>query len=239
MMPTMTSPRLSIIDMLAQLVAQPTVSSHDPRLDCSNAPALHLLAGWLEELGFTVRLMAVQGRAGREKFNLIAQRGGGTEGLVLSGHIDTVPCDEHGWHSDPFKLTELNGRLYGLGCADMKSFFPLVIEALQGLGLKSLQQPLMILATADEESSMAGAKALAVAGEKLGRHALIGEPTALKPVRMHKGVMMEALRIHGQSGHASNPALGKSALEGMQRVMTRLLDWRQAGRPVTGIRCLK
>ncbi len=50
---------------------------------------------------------------------------------------------------------------------------------------------------------------------QLGRHAVIGEPTGLKPIRMHKGIAMEAIRLTGRSGHSSNPDLGVSALEGM------------------------
>jgi acetylornithine deacetylase len=85
----------------------------------------------------------------------------------------------------------------------------------------------VILATANEEiAAWSGARALAAAGQPLGRHALIGEPTGLKPVRMHKGILMEAIRIEGRSGHSSDPALGASALEGMHRVIGELLQWR-------------
>lgn len=73
---------------------------------------------------------------------------------------------------------------------------------------------------------MDGARALAAAGQPLGRHALIGEPTGLKPVRMHKGILMEAIRLKGRSGHSSNPALGVSALEGMHALIGELLRWR-------------
>ena len=108
----------------------------------------------------------------------------------------------------------------------MKSFLALALEAAQEFRAGDLRQPLVILATADEESSMDGARALAAAGQPLGRHALIGEPTGLKPVRMHKGILMEAIRLEGRSGHSSNPALGVNALEGMHRVMGELLQWR-------------
>jgi len=74
---------------------------------------------------------------------------------------------------------------------------------------------------------MCGAQALVGEGRRLGRHAVIGEPTGLRPVRMHKGVMMEAIRITGHAGHSSDPALGNSALEGMHRVITELLAWRE------------
>jgi acetylornithine deacetylase len=74
---------------------------------------------------------------------------------------------------------------------------------------------------------MCGAQALVSEGRRLGRHAVIGEPTGLRPVRMHKGVMMEAIRITGHAGHSSDPALGNSALEGMHGVIAELLAWRE------------
>ena len=73
---------------------------------------------------------------------------------------------------------------------------------------------------------MAGARALAASGKSLGRYAVIGEPTGLKPINMHKGVILESIRLRGRSGHSSDPSLGVSALEGMQAVMSELLAWR-------------
>ena len=108
----------------------------------------------------------------------------------------------------------------------MKSFLALAAEAARGLRAQDLRRPLVILATADEESSMDGARALVAAGRPLGRYAVIGEPTGLKPIRLHKGVMMEAIRVQGRAGHASDPSLGNSALEGMHRVIGELLAMR-------------
>lgn len=214
-----------MLDMFRQLVAVPSVSSIDPRFDQGNRGVIELLATWLNDLDFAVELMPLPGRA--DKLNLIARRGQGEAGLVLSGHTDTVPFDAGAWTTDPFELIEHDERLYGLGSADMKSFFPLVIEAARGMDLDLLKQPLVILGTADEESTMAGAKALAGGGRQLGRYALIGEPTGLKPVRMHKGILQESIRLRGHSGHASNPMLGKNAIEGMHRVLGELLGWRE------------
>ena len=73
---------------------------------------------------------------------------------------------------------------------------------------------------------MDGANQLVAAGKPRARHAIVGEPTDLRPVRMHKGMMMEAITVTGHSGHSSNPALGRNALEGMQRVMSDLLAFR-------------
>ena len=220
---TITAPKLE--ELMQQLIALPSISCTNPALDQGNRNVINTLASWLEDMGFSTDIQPLN--ADGSKANLIATIGKGSNGLVLAGHTDTVPFDENRWNSDPFRLTEANGRLYGLGTADMKSFFALIIEAIRDLDLSSLQQPLIILATADEETSMNGARALNAGHLQGARFALIGEPTGLKPVRMHKGMMMEAIRLTGLSGHSSNPALGNSALEAMHRVMTELLKWRE------------
>ncbi len=211
--------------MLDDLIALPTVSSVKPELNMGNRHLVDRLGEWLLGAGFRVEVMELPNQPG--KANLIATLGTGPGGLVLSGHTDTVPYDAGRWQRDPFEITEEDGRLYGLGTSDMKSFLALAVEAARGLTAKDMQRPLTILATADEESSMSGARALVQAGRPLGRYAVIGEPTSLRPVRLHKGVMNEAVRLIGQPGHASDPALGNSALEGMHEVMSEILAWRR------------
>ncbi|KRV76655.1 acetylornithine deacetylase [Pseudomonas citronellolis] len=215
-------PLPSLKDRFAQLLALPSVSCTQPALDQSNRPVVELLATWLGDLGFACELQEIA----PGKFNLLASLGSGPGGLVLAGHTDTVPYDESLWKSDPLRLDERDGRWYGLGSCDMKGFFAIAIEALLPLLDKPLRQPLLILATCDEESSMAGARALAEAGRPLGRAAVIGEPTGLRPIRLHKGVMMERIDILGQSGHSSDPSLGHSALEAMHAAIGELLALR-------------
>ncbi len=214
---------LLFTDLLGQLIAQPSISSANSALDVSNRSVIDLLANCLQELGFSIEIQELPGG----KANLIATLGSGPHGLVLAGHTDTVPCDAPLWASDPFTLTDRDQRFYGLGTTDMKGFFAVAIEAIKELDLQTLRQPLIILATADEESSMAGARALTQAKTLRARYAIVGEPTNLKPVRMHKGVMMESVRLQGQSGHSSNPALGRSALDAMHLVITELMQLRQ------------
>ena len=108
----------------------------------------------------------------------------------------------------------------------MKGFFGLVMEAVRDYLKAPLQAPIIILATADEESSMSGARALAAAGKPKARYAVIGEPTGLVPIYMHKGIMMERVRILGQSGHSSNPALGKNAMETAHSVISEIMQFR-------------
>ena len=212
-------------EMFSQLIAAPSVSSVNSEFDMGNKLVIDLLAGWLSDLGFEIELQEISDQL--LKYNLIAKLGTGDDGLILAGHTDTVPFNENLWQSDPFKLTEKDDRFYGLGSSDMKGFFPLVLEALREIDLTKLTRPLIILATADEESTMAGARALVDKNQLRARYALIGEPTGLQPIRMHKGVMMESIIVHGQSGHSSNPAYGNNAMEGMHKVIGELLDWRR------------
>lgn len=212
----------SLQDQFAALIAAPSVSCTQPHWDQSNRAVIDLLTSWLAELGFACEIQDVA----PGKANLLASYGSGPGGLVLAGHSDTVPFDAALWQSDPLKLTAQGDRWIGLGVCDMKGFFPLVIEAVRGLLDQPFRQPLLILATCDEESSMSGARALAAAGKPLGRAAVIGEPTGLKPIRLHKGVMMERIDILGQSGHSSDPSLGHSALEAMHDAMGELRTLR-------------
>ncbi len=78
-----------------------------------------------------------------------------SSGLLLAGHTDTVPFDDGRWTRDPFTLTEHDNKLYGLGTADMKGFFAFILDALRDVDVTTLKKPLYILATADEETSMA------------------------------------------------------------------------------------
>ena len=223
----MASPKL--LQMIEQLIALPSVSSTQAEIDTSNQAVVNYLANCLSDLGFDTEIIANSND--KNKSNLIATLGKGNDGLVLSGHTDTVNFDQTGWNTDPFKATQLNDRIYGLGCADMKSFLAIAIEAAKEFTNKKLKQRLTIIATADEESTMQGAKTLVdifeTKKQKLGKYCIIGEPTNLTPVHQHKGVFMVAIKIHGKTGHSSNPSLGNNALDGMRIVLNELENFRQ------------
>jgi acetylornithine deacetylase len=212
-----------LINMMSQLIATPSISCVRPELDMSNEAVIDLLASWCESAGFRTRKQAIA--AG--KFNLIATIGQGSDGLILSGHTDTVPVDEALWQSDPFKLTSYENRYHGLGSCDMKSFLAMTISASQAFKAEQYKRPLTIIATADEETTMAGARLLAEDGQPLGKYCVIGEPTDLTPVREHKGIIMESIIFSGSSGHSSDPALGNSALEAMHEYIGHLLHYRE------------
>lgn len=210
--------------MLAALVARPSSSSSDPRFDISNRSVTDLLATWAESIGGRVELRPVTD----DKWNLVVRFGPdeGEGGLVLAGHSDTVPWDDAGWSSDPFRLTERDGALFGLGSADMKGFFPAALHAIAGVPPPAIVAPLLLVATCDEESTMIGARALADERRLAGASVVIGEPTGLVPVHAHKGVAHLRVRTEGRSGHASDPHAGVNAIDAMVLVLEALVRHR-------------
>lgn len=209
----------------SSLIYAPSISASEPELDMSNHSVIAMLSDWFSTLGFQCEISKVA--ATRDKQNLVAKIGSGEGGILLAGHTDTVPFDEGRWSQDPFTLTEKDDRWYGLGSCDMKGFFALVLEAVKDLPLGKLKKPVYIFASADEETTMEGAKAFAANTDIRPDYAIIGEPTGLRPVYMHKGHLAQGIRITGRSGHSSDPARGLNAIEIMHKVIGQLLQLKQ------------
>jgi acetylornithine deacetylase len=201
-----------LVPTLARLVAEPSVS--DRPVDGVAA----LLAERAEAAGMRVELR----QTAPGKVNVIASAGPeGTDGLLLSGHMDVVPVTDQRWTSDPFRLTARGDLLVGRGACDMKGFLAAAAVAVDALPLRRLQRELVLLWTHDEEVGCAGSAALvqqlqaeARAGHArpLPRAAVIGEPTDLRPCRLHPGHSSFAVVCRGRSAHSSRPALGLNAI---------------------------
>lgn len=220
----------SFIQIYNELITIPTISSvTNDKIDCPNKELIDKLANWFTGLGFKISLIEVPNT--RNKYNLLATYSNDDNqtqgGLLLSGHTDTVPFDEGQWSKNPFKVTEVDNKWYGLGTADMKGFFAFILEALRDIDLKTLTKPLHILATADEEITMAGAAYFAQNTKLQPDCTIIGEPTSLIPIRAHKGFTANVIRVIGKSGHSSDPAKGVNAIEIMHLVIGKLLELKQ------------
>ncbi len=167
------------------------------------------------------------------KTNLVIAFGPDTDkrrnGLVLSGHMDVVPADEEGWVSDPFALVKTGDALTGRGSCDMKGFLAIAANAAARLDLTKLLYPLVLVFTYDEEVGTIGAKHLAdtwPAGETLPCSAIIGEPTSLRVIRMHKGHVSLRFTVEGVPAHSGYPHLGVNAIEPVGRMIVALADLR-------------
>lgn len=143
-------------------------------------------------------------------------------GYVLSGHMDVVPADEDGWTSDPFRLHADAGRLYGRGTTDMKGFLAAVLAAVPKLAALQLRRPIHIAFSYDEEAGCRGvphmiARLPELCEKPLG--AIIGEPSAMRAIRAHKGKAAARLTVRGRSGHSSRPDQGLNAVHAMSDVL--------------------
>ena len=220
--------------LLSRLVGFDTTSRE------SNLPLADFLADYLDRPGVRV---ARNPSADGAKTNLVVAVGpesGDREGLVLSGHMDVVPAEESDWQSDPFTLTESGDRYVGRGTADMKGFLALAANRLAAADASALRRPLALLFTYDEEVGTLGARRFTETFApiaRLPRHVVIGEPTALRVVRAHKGMVRLRLEFTGRAAHSGYPHLGRSAIEPAARAIVALSVLRrelEAERPPNG-----
>jgi acetylornithine deacetylase len=205
--------------ILGDLVGFPTVTSE------SNLDLIEYLVERLEPLGADIRL--THDRTG-SKANLFATLGPPIDGgVILSAHSDVVPADEPDWTDEPFVAIRRDRRIYGRGTADMKGFLACALAMASELTAASLNRPVHLAVTFDEEVGCRGAPVLlddlAKVGIKPGA-AVIGEPTGMTVVTAHKGMHEYTTTITGREGHASLPAHGVNAVHFGARFMSRLLE---------------
>lgn len=205
----------------------------DSRSEVSNRAIADFICDYLDAPG--VRIVRNQSPDGT-KLNVVAARGPAREdrnGLVLSGHMDTVPFGEPDWSTDPLVLGRRDERYLGRGVCDMKGFLALAVERF-AKAPAALEHPLVLLFTYDEELGTIGARHLVEtwsAAEPLPQAAVIGEPTSLEVVRMHKGHFKLRIVVLGRPGHSAYPDSGRNAIEMAGGVIDEL---RQLGRKLEG-----
>lgn len=205
------------IDLLGQLVAFDTTSRG------SNLALIAHVEAYLAGHGVASRRVP---NGDGTKANLLASIGPDVEGgVVLSGHTDVVPVDGQPWSSDPFVLTERDGRLYGRGTCDMKGFLALALAAVPDLVARPLARPVHLAFSYDEEVGCLGAPdliAAIVASVPRPDTVIVGEPTDMVAVRGHKGVASFRVTVTGREAHSSQPRLGVSAIMAALRLMQAL-----------------
>jgi acetylornithine deacetylase len=216
-------PRLTDAALLEQLVAFDTTSH------LSNLPLVDFVADYLDRPGLVLeRRFSPDGC----KANLVVRTGPQSadgSGLTLSGHMDVVPAEEPDWRSDPFRLTRSGDTWVGRGAADMKGFLALVINRLAALEPAGLRRPLALLLTYDEEVGTVGARRFAETADAsvaIPLDVVIGEPTSLRVVRLHKGMLRIQLVFHGRAAHSGFPHLGRNAIEPAARAIAALAELR-------------
>ncbi|MFO8003784.1 acetylornithine deacetylase [Thioalkalivibrio sp.] len=203
--------------LLERLVAFDTVSRN------SNLDLLDFVTGRLARHG--VDSMLVRSDDGA-KANLLATIGPAVAGgVVLSGHTDVVPVEGQPWTSDPFRVVEREGRLYGRGTCDMKTFLAIALALVPEMS--GLRRPIHLALSYDEEVGCRGAPRLIEALlEHMPRPAavIVGEPTEMRVVSAHKGIAVLRTVVTGHEAHSSQTHRGVSAVMTAARLITHLDD---------------
>lgn len=215
---------------MAELVALETVSS------ATNSSLVDRICEQVEGSG--ARLERFADATGAKIELLVScgpETGASRAGLVLSGHMDTVPAGEPEWTSDPFVAADAGDRWVGRGTCDMKGFLALAVTAFKEATRKELSAPLVLLFTSDEELGSLGAQRFVDAfvrqakPAELPRACVVGEPTSLRVVHRHKGHYRLRLEISGQAAHSGFPHRGDNAIEraglALQALTTLRSNW--------------
>lgn len=195
--------------MLEKLIGFDTTSH------LSNLDFMHFVQDYLLNYGITSDL--IHNTEGN-KANLHACVGDvETPGIILSGHTDVVPVEGQDWSFDPFELTEKNGKLYGRGTSDMKSFIAVVLAKIPEISAHSLSKPIHLAFSYDEEVGCTGVVSMV---DKISNDlpvrpemCIVGEPTSMRVINGHKAVNHIDCEITGHECHSSLAPYGVNAVE--------------------------
>jgi len=188
----------------------------------SNEPFVSYIMNYFEGSDVLCRHLSAHEEG---KGNLLLMKGDPSEaGLTLCGHMDTVPATPGRWQSDPWTMTERDCNWYARGSCDMKGFVAIALQAIERAEI--VNGCLAVLLLCDEELGSFGAKHVLEHGLPIPipKQVIIGEPTSLRVVRLHKGHLSMQVTIEGVSAHTGAPHLGKNALVAGGKVICALAE---------------
>jgi len=221
------------LEVLGRLIAIPSVNP------ACGGPAAYQgearLTDFVEQMLREIGLKTVRQPIEPQRENLLAllpskPAASRKEVLLLEAHLDTVSAE--GMTIDPFAAEVRNGRVYGRGACDVKGGLAAMVASVARLAAERppAMPDIVIACTVNEEAGFSGAQGLAAGlrGElasflpSLPTACIVTEPTDLRPVVGHKGVVRWRCHTTGQAAHSSEPARGENAIYRMARVVTAL-----------------
>jgi acetylornithine deacetylase len=192
------------VEILKALIGFPTISA------APNNDLIAYCADLLRDAGAQVVIIK---DPDQPKANLYATIGPvDRPGVLLSGHTDVVPVTSQNWTKPPFTLTEVDGKLFGRGTADMKGFVASALSAALRASKLELKTPLHLALSYDEEVGCIGVRSLIdmlAAAPFRPRFCIVGEPTQMMVATGHKGKTACRVVCTGREGHS---ALAPTAL---------------------------
>jgi acetylornithine deacetylase len=203
----MSHSQLSVPEMIAKLVSFDTTSH------LSNLPIIEFIRDYLNSYGVESTIVPTPDG---QKAALYATIGPKTEGgIVLSGHTDVVPVEGQTWTSDPFKVVERDGKYYGRGTCDMKSYLAIALALVPEFLAQPLQMPIHFAFSYDEEVGCVGVRPLiahVLEHFPKPKMCIVGEPTDMGVVNAHKSINGFITQVHGVEAHSSMPDIGVNAI---------------------------
>lgn len=177
------------------------------------------LASLFETHGIPTKMVPIsEGRT-----NLVAEIGAGKPIFAVSGHMDVVSAgDLSKWHTDPFKMTEVDGKLYGRGTDDMKAGLSALVIAMIELhhSEQTLPGTLRLLATIGEEIGELGSKTFYELGYMQDVSGLlIAEPSGYNIIHAQKGSVDLTIKATGIAVHSSMPERGYNAINSLITIL--------------------
>ncbi len=208
-------PKMSAEELLAKLVSFDTVSAK------SNLPLISFVQEYLTGHGVTSELVYDNTGQKAALHALIGPAEPG--GVVLSGHTDVVPVEGQSWTTDPFTLTERDGKLYGRGTCDMNGFLAVALALVPDYVAAPLKRPVQLAFSYDEEVGFFGAEKL-IEDMRLKLPpalCIVGEPSMMAVVTGHKSIAELQTSVRGHEVHSSINHTGVSAV----MIAARLINW--------------
>lgn len=207
---------------LSRLVAYDTTSSK------TNLPLIDDVEDYLQRFGAETHRVYNEDKTKANLYGLIGPKVEG--GVVLSGHTDVVPIDGQDWDTDPFVVTEKDGKLYGRGTSDMKAFPAIGLSLVPKMAAADLKRPVIFALSYDEEVGCLGAPAMIdEIADTLPSPAavIVGEPTMMNVIDGHKGIASFRVRVNGYSTHSSQTDRGVSAVEAAAKLISKITQMRE------------
>ncbi|WP_291717205.1 acetylornithine deacetylase [Magnetospirillum sp. 64-120] len=189
----------------------------------TNIQLIQFAADILSRCGADIRMTYDDAQ---EKANLFATIGpSDVPGIVLSGHTDVVPVEGQDWSADPFHVVRKDGRLYGRGTSDMKSFIAICLALAPEFAAAPLSMPIHFAFSYDEEIGCIGVRRLIQDVTTLPvkpRLCIVGEPTEMRVIVGHKGKKNVRCHVHGKECHSALNDRGVNAVEIAAEMVTYL-----------------
>ena len=210
-----------IVATLQEVVAIPSVNPGLPGGAAGERGMVDYLTRFFAAAGIACeRWDALPGRP-----NLVATLPGRdpSRAVLFECHMDTATAE--GMTIDPFEPVVRDGKVYGRGSSDTKAGGVAMMQAMLRIVRSGEPPPISVLyaGVVDEEYRMRGAAALADSLAACGTQivaAVVAEPTELRIVHAHKGVVRAVVEVHGTAAHSSKPHLGVNAISAAARLIT-------------------